>query len=245
MTGRRVLLVDDEEGIRLSLGANLELEGYTVLEAHSAEAALQILQQQPVDVVLTDICMPGMTGVELFQAVRKRGLDTPVVLMTGFAREELLGQALGEGAFAVLAKPFDVDDALRTLSNAVRGVMVLVVDDMSDVATTTAEALKATGLRARAVTSADEAIASVKAGDVDLCVVDLVMPGVSGAELAARLAVLDPPVTVIAVSGQDVPAMIREVAAAGMYAFLKKPFAIRELVLTIARARSENARGAA
>ncbi len=241
MTPRKILVVDDEDNLRTMLAANLELEGFEVVEAPNAERALELATRQSFDLVLTDIRMPGMTGVDLFRALRAAGLHMPVVLMTGFALEGLVKGALEEGAFAVLPKPFNVEQALRTVTSAARVPVVLVIDDMKDVAESTSAALQASGLRSHAVTSGDEAIEVLKAGEVDLCVVDLVMPGMSGAELTAKVRALDPSISIVAVSGHDVPEMIRQVAAAGMHTFMRKPFAMRDLIRAIALARGERA----
>lgn len=237
MSNRRILVVDDEPALRMMLAANLELEGFEVSEAASGERALELAKTQKFDLVLTDIRMPGITGVELFRELRGLGMQMPVVLMTAFALEELVQGALEDGAFTVLPKPFDVGHAVRTMSNAARVPVVLVVDDLKNVAESTSEALHASGLRARAVSSGLEALQALQTKEIDLCVVDLVMPGMSGAELAVRVRELDPNVAIIAVSGHEVPEMIRQVANVGMHTFLPKPFAMRELIRSIALAR--------
>ena len=234
---RRVLVVDDEPGLREMLAANLELDGFEVVTAESAERGLEIATAQTFDLVLTDIRMPGMNGVEMFRKLRELGRRMPVVLMTGFALEELVQGALEDGAFTVLPKPFDVAHALEIAARAARGPTVLVVDDVKEVAEATSAALEASGLKARAAHSGDEALEVMKSGGVDLCVVDLVMPGMSGAELVSRLRALPTPVAVIAVSGEDVPALIRDVATLGMHTFMRKPVGARELTRNIAAAR--------
>jgi CheY-like chemotaxis protein len=241
----KILVVDDEPGLRTMLAANLELEGFEVIEAENAAQALELAPTVRPDLVLTDLRMPGMNGVELFRALRARGLSMPVVLMTGFALEELVQGALEEGAYAVLPKPFNVDHALRTVMTAARSPAVLVVDDLAAVAESTSAGLSAAGLRSTPVTNAGEAIATVATGTVDLCVVDLVMPVMDGAALAARLKQLDPRVRVIAMSAHDVPELIRRVAAVGVETVLKKPFAMRDLVRAIASARGMEPRAGA
>jgi DNA-binding NtrC family response regulator len=244
MPGPKILLVDDEPGLRMMLAANLELEGFQVVEADSGESALEMAPRERPDVVLTDIRMPGISGVELFRRLRELGLKMPVVLMTAFALEDLVQGALEDGAFTVLPKPFDVGHALRTVRRAARLPVVLVVDDIQNVAESTTESLRAAGLAAQAATSGTEAIEVLQAGAVDLCVLDLVMPGMSGAQLAEHVHLLDPGVSIIAVSGHDVPEMIRKLATIGMHTFLRKPVEMRELIRSIAIARGERRAGA-
>src|SRR5262245_3608826 len=97
----RILIVDDEGSLLLTLLANLELEGFDVVGAHDAGAALQLLHEQSFDLVLTDIRMPGMSGLELYRAIRSLRPDMPVIMMTAFAAETLIEQAIQEGVFAV------------------------------------------------------------------------------------------------------------------------------------------------
>ena len=233
----RILLVDDEESLRITLAANLELEGHTVLEACSGEDALRVLSEHQVDVVRTDIRMPGLHGVELLRRIKQERPDMPVVLMTAFTAEELVDDALAEGAFTVLPKPFDVAHALDTVLRAVRAPQVLVVDDTEKVAQAMVRALSTVGLRARAVYSGEEALTSLRSGAFDVCVLDLVMPEMSGPELVKKVREAALSVAVIAVSGHVVPEMLRVVAAQGAVVCMTKPVPLRELVQAIARVR--------
>jgi DNA-binding NtrC family response regulator len=222
----------------MTLAANLELEGLEVVEAESGGRALELAKAQPFDAVLTDIRMPGMTGVELFRQLRTVSPNVPVVLMTAFTLEEVVQSALEDGAFTLLSKPFDVGQAARVLASAVRLPVVLIIDDAESVAVSTAEALAAAGLRAKAVTSGEEAVRTVQEGKVDVCVVDMLMPEQSGPEVIESLRRLDPKLLMIAISGHDVPEMIQRVATSGIHTFLKKPFRTQDLVRAVATARA-------
>jgi DNA-binding NtrC family response regulator len=236
------LVVDDEGSLRMTLAANLELEGFEVEEAANAEQALERLGANDFDLVLSDIRMPGMHGVDLFRRIRARWPALPVVLMSGFAMEHLIDDAVQEGVFTVLAKPFLVSRVLELVKRATQRPFVLVVDDETNNAETTAAALCAAGLRARAVFEAASAIAVVKNETVDVAVVDLVMPGRSGTELIDDLLAIDSSLAIIAVSGQSVPALMRTAAARGAFACMAKPVPPRELVAAISRARGATKR---
>jgi CheY-like chemotaxis protein len=237
VSAARILVVDDEESMRLTLAGNLELEGHEVVEASNGEEALRLVRERPVDVVLADIRMPGLHGVELYRHLRRERPGLPVVLMTAFAQESLVEDALAEGVFTVLHKPFDVEHLLRTLRHAALTPEVLVVDDVREVAEATVEGLRLCGLRAQAVYDGDAAVERMRSGTIDVCVVDLVMPGMTGPEVVERLRGAGRRVAVIAVSGHDVPDMMRQVASLGEVACMRKPISIRELAQTIARAR--------
>src|SRR5512140_1123485 len=100
-----VLVVDDEQANLDSLERIFAREGYRVLLASSGQAALDHLRATPVDVVLTDLMMPGMSGHELLRAVRAVAPDAEVVLMTAYGTVEAAVLAMKDGAYDFLTKP--------------------------------------------------------------------------------------------------------------------------------------------
>lgn len=234
----RVLLVDDEGSLLLTLAANLELEGFEVVGAESGERALEIAATQPFDLVLSDIRMPGMSGVELFQKIRALQPDLPVVLMTAFALEELVDQALSEGAFTVLPKPFSIEQVTATLLHAARRPLVLVVDGAE--AAETARALSTAGVAARATNGEDEeeVIEAVRDGRIDVCVVPLVGQRDAVAGLMRRLLVFEPTLTFLAVAGRNIPDIVQRMAAIRAFACVRRPIDIAALARLVGRARA-------
>jgi DNA-binding response OmpR family regulator len=105
-----ILVIDDEPVVRGLIVEMLESAGYLVESAETAEHALELLDREGLRLVLSDIVMPGLSGVELLRAVRLRRPNLPVVLVTGAGTYERLGQALLEGADALLLKPFSRDE---------------------------------------------------------------------------------------------------------------------------------------
>ncbi len=103
-----VLVVDDEEALGRALSRRLRQDGHTVLEAQRGAAALAMLEQNEVDLVLSDIMMPDMDGVELLRRVHERIPGIPVILMTGAPQLETALKAIEYGAFAYLLKPFEL-----------------------------------------------------------------------------------------------------------------------------------------
>lgn len=233
----RVLLVEDEESLRITLSANLELEDFDVVEAADGQEALEALATQSFDLILSDIRMPKLGGVDLLQQVKEKYPDTPVVLMTAYAQEAQIERAITEGVHAVLKKPFDFDEAALALTAASKNRAVLVVDDDKADAETLAETLRLSGVRARVVFSGEDALQVMNQGEVDVCVTDLVMPGTNGVALAEKARTLDESVTVIVCSGHDVPQMVRQVNTLGVFACMRKPLSPDELLRTIAKAR--------
>jgi excisionase family DNA binding protein len=107
--GPVVLIVDDDERVREYVRVNLEMEGYSVREAGSAEEGLEVLEEVSPDLVLLDVMMPEVDGWEMLRRVRERhGIDAiPVVMFSGKVDEGTAGEAAARGAQGFLGKPFD------------------------------------------------------------------------------------------------------------------------------------------
>ena len=114
----RILIVDDENVVRDSLGKWFEEEGYSVDTATTARDALLKLPTQRWDVALVDIKMPGMDGLELQRKIREVDPGILVIIMTGYAAVETAVQALKDGAYDYITKPFDPDDLAHLVRKA-------------------------------------------------------------------------------------------------------------------------------
>ena len=117
-TKSTILVVDDEKNIRRTLRQTLEGAGYGVLEAESAEQALETLQAEPVDVGIFDIRLPGMDGLTLLARVRELRRDLPVIVISGHADTDDVVEAIKRGAIDFFAKPVDRDRVLVSVRNA-------------------------------------------------------------------------------------------------------------------------------
>jgi DNA-binding NtrC family response regulator len=113
-----VLVVDDESGILDSLNILLRNEGFTPHLAHGGKAGLQGIEELNPDIVLTDIRMPNVTGVDILAAARSSDPDVPVILMTAQATLQSAMQAVNEGAFYYIQKPFRNDELVAILRRA-------------------------------------------------------------------------------------------------------------------------------
>jgi two-component system cell cycle sensor histidine kinase/response regulator CckA len=121
LTGRgTILLVEDEDAVRSFASRALASRGYTVLEAESGERALELVEQgNKIDLVLSDVVMPEMDGPTLLKELRKRGIATKVVFISGYAEDAFARNLEGQADFAFLPKPF----SLKQLAEAVKESM--------------------------------------------------------------------------------------------------------------------------
>jgi DNA-binding NtrC family response regulator len=113
-----ILIVDDEESVRDSLYNWFIEDGYEVECAENAKQALSKLESRPMDIILADIKMPGMDGLEMHRRIRSLNKDSIVIIMTAFAAVDTAVQALKDGAFDYITKPFDPDDLSHLIRNA-------------------------------------------------------------------------------------------------------------------------------
>ena len=113
-----ILIVDDEESVRDSLFNWFMEDGYRVECAENAKKALSILESDHFDIILADIKMPGMDGLEMLRRIKLLKKDSIVIVMTAFATVDTAVQALKDGAFDYVTKPFDPDDLSHLIRNA-------------------------------------------------------------------------------------------------------------------------------
>ena len=116
----RVLVVDDDASLRRILEYNLAEEGYAVATAASAEEALKALDRASFDLVVTDIKMPGMDGMQLLRRIKAESPETQVIVITAFGTIEMAVEAMKAGAFEYITKPFNRDELKLTVRKALR-----------------------------------------------------------------------------------------------------------------------------
>jgi DNA-binding NtrC family response regulator len=126
-----VLLVDDERSIRMTFGHALMQDGHEVITAESAEEAWAILRMRPIDVMVSDIIMPGMHGVALLEMLTEESIDTEAILMTGYPSAETAIRAIRAGAFDYLPKPV-YGSTLRRVVGAAHSRKLLRAEQASE-----------------------------------------------------------------------------------------------------------------
>src|SRR5258707_921858 len=118
MPDRTLLVADDDPGLRESLERTLTREGYRVLLASDGRAALERLQDGAIDLIVTDLKMPGLTGLELLRAAKALAPDVDVILLTAFGTIEEAVNAMKDGAYDFITKPFRGEQLLKVVGKA-------------------------------------------------------------------------------------------------------------------------------
>ena len=115
-----ILIIDDEPNIRKLLGNILNDEGYQVLSADSGQAGLEIIAKNQISLILLDVWLPGMNGLEVLENLAKQNLDIPVIMISGHASVDVAVRAVKNGAFDFLEKPLGTEKTLTVVRNAIR-----------------------------------------------------------------------------------------------------------------------------
>jgi DNA-binding response OmpR family regulator len=185
---RHVLIVDDDLDFAESLADVLEQQRLKVTLAHSGEEGLARVRERPFDLVLLDMKMPGMDGLECLTAMRAHRPGIDVVMVTAFTKGELIRQALQAGALAVLHKPFAVAELLEVVGFLKRPAAVLLVEDEADQVEELGAVLTREGFTVRSAGTLAGARAELSREPVDLVLLDYRLPDGEGKELVEWLA---------------------------------------------------------
>lgn len=119
VSNSKILIVDDDPTVLGVMRKLVEGAGHTVIPVSSAQAALDVLMgTTEIDVIISDVCMPGMDGLELLRQVKAKYPTVEVIMVTGFGTLEMAVQTLRHGAFDYLKKPFKVDEFLGAIERA-------------------------------------------------------------------------------------------------------------------------------
>jgi len=117
----KILIVDDEQELLFAMAQRLELRGFDVEAATSGTDALRLIEDDGFSVLILDVKMPGVGGLELMAQIRDRNPDIPVILFTGHSSVADAEKGMRAGAFDYLIKPIDIDALIQRIGDAVEG----------------------------------------------------------------------------------------------------------------------------
>jgi DNA-binding NtrC family response regulator len=225
-----VLVIDDNTALTENLAEILQEFGAEVRQAESAEVALAQFDERDWSLVVTDVRMPGMDGIDLLAQLKERSPGTPILVMTGFADRRTIERAHESGALAVVNKPLDVDEFLELVGRvtaAERRVLVLD-DDLALVGNLTEVLSEIDGVLPHPATTMALARKLATAIDFEVAVIDLCLPDGDGMSLARDLLGAEHDCAIIILTGH--PEQLTEVAASERVVVLTKPVTMSRLL---------------
>jgi DNA-binding NtrC family response regulator len=231
MANINILVVDDIRSMRVTLGGILEDKGHNVVMVENGYQAIEAVKKTFFDVIFIDIKMPGINGVQTFREIKKIDRKAVVIMMTAYSVEDLLKEALEEGAYATVYKPFDVDKIIAAIEEVLQErTLILVVDDKLSDRETLKTILEDKEYKVATAKDGTEAIDMVKSKHYDIIFLDVVLPGLNGAETFEHVKEIDPEATVIMMTGYTEEELIRKAVSEGAYTCIHKPFSMEKLI---------------
>ena len=225
---RRILIVDDEEQMVKTLGDIVRLHGWEADGAFSGEEAVECVRKRDYSVVLMDVRMAGITGVEALKAMKAIRSGIRVILMTAYTATEILAEAEREGALRILSKPVALAGLLVVLEQATReSRCVLIVDDDAAFLRTLRELLEQNGYGTLAAETLDEALEMLESGFPAAVILDLRLDGVTAPQTVLAIKRVSPSVALILCSGHAaaLDETVSSLPPRLIHASLHKPFA--------------------
>ena len=218
-----VLVVDDQIGLAENIAEILQGVGFQTEVAGSAEEGLARVAKGGISAVVTDFKLPGASGAQMIEELRRRGEGMPVLMMSAYTDEGTIGQSRAAGAWLFLPKPVPLSTLLDAFESlAQQPASALVVDDEETLAQNLAEALTAAGHEVVVTHSAAEALAQNRR--VQAAVLDVRLPDGTGLDVARQLRARDPAIQILFISGYAEGLEPQRRAAVPDAEALEKPF---------------------
>lgn len=233
-----VLVVDDDPMLLSLLTDTLDSIGYDSVSEPDAESALERLSHNSIDIVVADINLPGIDGLELTRRVKKDRPEIPVILITGVSMKDIKSRAFKAGADGFLDKPFRITVIERLMEQLLMrrttgGSTVLVIDDDEMSRTALKEQLQQIGYDASAASGGREALDMLQNKHFDILMTDLMMPEMDGIELSRRVKEVAPSTHVVIFTGSVPNDEEKSVIYTAADAFLPKPLQLEQVSLTL------------
>lgn len=241
----RLLIVDDDRRMTRTLADILTLAGHEVVEAWSGQQALELVEAQDFDCVLTDVRMPGMDGVELHRQIRRERPGLPVVLMTAFAADQLIRQGLEDGVVGALDKPLDIAHLLGFFASLARQRAIAIVDDDPSFCKTLADILRQRGFAVTQLTDPHADLETPIAAS-QVVLLDMKLNSLTGLDVLKTIRAKHPSLPVLLITGyrQEMEAAVHAALKISAYACLYKPLEIPALLEQLAHLQLQRLRSA-
>ncbi len=230
-----ILIVDDNISQCRTMSFILEDKGYSVTTAHNGPDAITIVKKSPFDIIFMDIKMPLMNGVETYKKIKEIRPEARVMMMTAYAVEDLIQEALQEGAYGIIYKPLDIGRVIGTVEKASKnkqGALILVVDDDPFTCTTLKNMLIEKDYKVAIAHTGEEAIATAQEKAFDIIFIDMKLPTLNGLETYLAIKKVNPEAVAVLMTGfrQEMADLVEEALDKNAYTCLYKPLNMSDLI---------------
>lgn len=233
---KKVLVVDDNVDYCTNIKEIIELEGYDAEAVYDSSEVLEAVKGNGFDLILMDIRMPGMDGVETFKKIKEISPKTPVIMMTAYAEEDRIKTALREGAFGAYQKPIDYERLFRSIKKAIHnGALVMIADDNVELCTNINDILVEKGYRGSIAGSGEMAVQMARENKFDIVLLDMRLPDMNGLEAYKTIRDVRKDAVVIIITGHmgEMKDFVEQTLKINAYACMEKPLDLDRLLETI------------
>ena len=244
MENTKILIVDDNKSLSKTTSFILQKRGYSIDTAESGAEAIEKVKEKSYYLILLDIKMQAMNGVEAFKKIKKIDPNVIVIMMTAYAVEDLIQEALKEGAYGILYKPLDMDKLISLIEKSKEeknSMLICVVDDSKGVRTTLENILNKKGYKTTVAETGEEAIAFAKKKHINIFIIDMKLPTINGLETYLALRIICPSAIAILITGyqQEMDELINSALSKTAYTCLHKPLDLEVLLQIIDKISNE------
>ncbi len=232
-TNRRILVVDDNTDYCESMIDFLELEGFDAVAVHDGFKAINAIEEEEFDMVLMDVRMPGMDGVDTFQKLKKISPETPTILMTAYAVESRIREALQNGVFGAFQKPVNNERLICSIKKSFPdGAVVMVADDDKEFCLNLLNTLNESGYRAVVAKDSETTIRMASEKKFDVIVLNMKLQSSNGQETYLEICDLRPDVNIIIITDnmKKTEILINQASIKNVCTLLEKPIDIDNLL---------------
>jgi len=245
---KRLLLVDDNKDFLDSTKDVLEEAGYSVTTATSGEEALSVTREQVFDVILMDVKMPGMNGVETFLLMKEHNPDVKVILVTAYSVESLTRKAREEGVCDILSKPLHMERLLQLIEDIRverEGGCILVADDDRSLCDNLRDTLEQAGYKVATTFAGPDAVKRAEKEPFDILLLDMNLPGLNGLQVYREVKRSQPNLITVVITGyaEDYSEDIRQALHENAYTCIKKPIDMNMLLDLLKSAVAARSKG--
>jgi DNA-binding response OmpR family regulator len=254
LRGKHILIAEDEPAVRGMLRTALEMQGCVVHEAENGQRAAELARQVPVDLVMTDLWMPVMNGVELIEALNAMDCPAGVIVLSAHITCATTEKLRRLGVLRMLRKPVGVPELLGTVRAGLRGdrqggpaeeyagtgagdgsALVLVADDDDEVRGFLKTVLTGAGYRVEQARDGEEAVEKALAHDVGLILMDLNMPRMGGREAIETVKRASRDCLIVCMTGESTGREMDAALRAGAASCFRKPLDTAEILAEVER----------
>jgi DNA-binding NtrC family response regulator len=240
----RILIVDDDIGMSETLSDILSDVEYDVSIINDGYKAIDMIRKNSYDLVLLDIKMPVINGVETYKKIKAIIPSLKVIMMTAYSVEELVEEAINEGAFGIVYKPMNVKNLLAIIEKLLKNINILIVDDDSNFCEIFKAELEEMNYSTVVKYNGVQAIDYVKENSIDIIFIDIKMPDLNGFEVYQAIKKLNPNLDAIMITGyQNETQVLHQINLAfkkNLYACFYKPIKFEEINSTIKKILRKN-----